>query len=111
MTIKEKPRKTKTKTITKAKKIRWFYRFYTDGESGKFSSTTLRTWLLFLLLFFYALILGVAVLSDLFLSNAKNFKDAFDMLELLGLIFAGGGTLYLGKRIATKNQKPPENFQ
>lgn len=105
-----KTRKTKTNTNTETKKARWFYRFYTDGESGKFSSTTLRTWLLFWLLFFYALVLGIAVLSDLFLSNAKNFKDAFNMLELLGLIFTGGGTLYLGKRLATKNKKNPEDF-
>lgn len=87
------------------KKITWISRLWIDGNSGKFSSTTLRTWLLFWLLFFYATFLAISVLADLFVSNAKNFTDAFNLLEILALVFAGGGSLYLGKRIADKPKR------
>ena len=68
---------------------------YTDDRTGRFSGTTLRTWLLFALFFAQALLL---ILGP-FIGYAPG-QAAMDLLSLLGMFAVGGGALYLGKRFS-----------
>jgi hypothetical protein len=75
---------------------------YTDDRSGKFSSTTLRTWLCFALFFFYATALAIGSFAGLNISSAQ-----LDLLGLLGMVFGAGGMLYMGKRINESRTRLP----
>jgi len=77
--------------------------FYTDGRTGRFSSTTLRTWLLFTLFFVYATALAVGSFCGLEIS-----QNQLDLLGLLGIVFGAGGMLYMGKRFTDPRFRPPE---
>ncbi|MBE7439108.1 MAG: hypothetical protein HS115_11675 [Spirochaetales bacterium] len=78
--------------------MKWFY---TDDRTGKFSGTTLRSWLLFLLCFSYALALAIGSFLGLEISSAQ-----LDLLGLLLMAFGAGGMLYMGKRINESRSLP-----
>lgn len=77
-------------------------RLWTDDSTGKYSSTALRTWLLFFLFLSYASAVGAAsVLSLLGVIDAqeKDLKYSLELIWILGVVALGGGGLYLGKRV------------
>lgn len=103
---------TRTNTRTRSsKKITMWKRFYLDDKTNRWSDTTIRTWLLFALLFLYSIFLAVSIVIDLFTTNSKNFANAFSFYELLALVTAGGGTLYLGKRMTQKKETEGKEFE
>lgn len=75
--------------------------FHRDDKTGQHSDTTLRTWLLFLVFFSYAVALGVVVLllmTEVITVKTVNVGPALELLKVLGIMALGGGGLYLGKR-------------
>jgi len=80
-----------------------FTHFYTDDKTGEFSSTQLRTNILFTLFVVFALFLTVITIclmfSALVVPNERSLSWAFDLLVALGTMSGVGGGLYLGKRI------------
>ncbi|HPA70784.1 MAG TPA: hypothetical protein PKY31_00855 [Spirochaetota bacterium] len=77
-------------------------RIYTDDRTGTYSSTTLRTWLLFFLFFIYAsavAVMSILALAGFIISTDKDLKQSLELIWILGVIALGGGGLYLGKRI------------
>lgn len=67
---------------------------YKDDKSGKFSDTTLRTWILFFLFVGYAIVIGI-----------KSFfqpidKIHFTLLDTFAFTAFGQSGLYLGKRVS-----------
>lgn len=77
---------------------------YTDDKTGKFSDTTLRTWIVFGLFILYALVLcaiHILVISGIFATNvsAEILNSALSLFDVLGFAAFGGGFLYLSKRV------------
>lgn len=82
--------------------IRWIW---TDDKTGKFSDTTLRTWLMFIVFGLFAIILALAISLQLFGKLSITliaFDQALSLLETLGVFALGNSALYLGKRINEK---------
>jgi hypothetical protein len=67
---------------------------YTDDKTGKFSDTTLRTWIAFIVFIAYVIYLG-------FFDTEIQSAD-IEILQLLSLSWLGMGALYLGKRTLNK---------
>ena len=68
---------------------------YKDDRTGRFSGTTLRTWLLFILFYTHAVLLVVTPLMGF----GEFSEISLELLHSLGIFSMGGGALYLGKRV------------
>ena len=73
---------------------------YTDDRTGKFSDTTLRTWIAFIVFIVYVIHLG-------FFDTEIQAAD-IEILQLLSVSWLGMGALYLGKRTLAK--EPPSEL-
>lgn len=84
---------------------------WTDDHTGKFSDTTLRTWMLFLLAIIFAIALFVLfVLSFVGFLNDLSGEWADKLITLfntIALAAFGNGALYLGKRVS---ERPSKSF-
>lgn len=63
---------------------------YTDDKTGKFSDTTLRTWIAFIVFIVYVIYLGFI--------DTEILPADIEILQLLSVSWLGMGALYLGKR-------------
>lgn len=83
-----------------------FSRFYKDDATGLFSSTQLRTNILFTLFVLFAivlLVLSVLVLFGVISSpGEREIRFALDLLTTMGIMSGVGGGLYLGKRVSER---------
>lgn len=82
---------------------------WTDGKTGKFSGTTLRTWLLFIVCMMFALALFVyysLAFFEIFKANENWANQLNDLFGTLAFAAFGGGGLYLGKRVVENIHTP-----
>lgn len=82
--------------------INWLW---TDDKTGKFSDTTLRTWLLFFL--FFALTIYFVFM------DTQILPEELSLMNIIAIACLGQGGLYLGNRIneRTSQRFPlPDNF-
>ena len=82
---------------------------YTDDKTGKFSGTTLRTWILFFVFLAVALLIGGAAVLVAF--GSISMKDipsgVVSFFSSLGAFCLGGQVFYLGKRFMEHNSPHP----
>lgn len=79
--------------------MKLYRKLWTDDLTGRYSGTTLRTWMLFLIFFLFALTLAVLSLAWMAgLGVQKPDQDMLSLLYALGIFCLGGQSLYLGKR-------------
>jgi len=73
---------------------------YTDDKTGKFSGTTLRTWILFFVFLVVALLIGGAAVLVAFgcISMQDIPSGVVSFFVSLGSFCLGGQVFYLGKR-------------
>lgn len=84
--------------------------FYTDERTGRYSSTVLRTWILFSLFVAFGVACAVLAIIDLCNNWYRSFANLLSILEVLGFAAFGGGGLYLGRRVFDKNHGNDERF-
>jgi hypothetical protein len=87
-------------------KLNWLW---TDDKTGNHSDTTLRMWILFFMLIFYGIPLGVIILYCDLNSIGKDFTSAINFFEILGFFALGGGGLYAAKRGMEQYSQSNEN--
>jgi membrane protein DedA with SNARE-associated domain len=73
---------------------------YTDDKTGKFSGTTLRTWILFFVFLVFALLIGGDAVLIAFgcISMEDIPSGVLSFFYSLGAFCLGGQVFYLGKR-------------
>lgn len=77
--------------------MKWFSWLWIDDSTGKFSDTTLRTWLMFFLFL-------ICVIYLVFI-DSQILPEELSVLNLISLSALGQGGLYLGKRMNERKER------
>lgn len=77
--------------------MNWINWLWKDDSTGKFSDTTLRTWLMFFLFF--------ACVIYLIFIDSQILPEELSLMNIISLSALGQGGLYFGKRMNERKER------